>query len=173
MGNRANDREPQEGRSGFPVFRKEEDYELRGRAMIEGINSTAAELIRGLQPFGPNYSTDPLYVLNDLWNRDKHRLLNFSAAKTLALGVMFQTPDQSRFMNINLPPPPYEDGTEIDRQPLPGPISRNVKVVGSVLSVGFQFIEAGPATGFAFPGYLLELVELTENILNKLAATVR
>ena len=166
----ANDHEPEERRTAFPVFWEEDKYQSRGRRMINGVSDAAATIIEGLQPFGSVHATDPLHVLDELWNRDKHRLLNIAIANVHGLQLTALTPNGPRGLMIELNAP-YEDGAEICRRPLPFALTTDVSVTGQVL-VTFQFAEAGPATGCAFPSYLAELTEFTERVISELAATV-
>jgi hypothetical protein len=64
-------------KSGFPIFTTTDGYKTRSPAMIKGIRPGAAKLIRELQPFqrGAAAKLDPLWVLQELNNTDKHRFL--------------------------------------------------------------------------------------------------
>jgi hypothetical protein len=64
-------------RCSFPVRINQADYIRRGLRQIKGINSSAATIIEGLQPLNSGDTSAPLYILNRLWNRDKHQILNF------------------------------------------------------------------------------------------------
>ena len=73
------------GRGSFPVCKTADDWNSRvtdaGRASpLRGLQGTAAfELIYDVQPMhGPDPRSDPLVVLNQLDNDDKHRLMNVS-----------------------------------------------------------------------------------------------
>jgi hypothetical protein len=63
-------------RSGFPIFHDSKGYEARKQTMIKGIAGSAAR-IDALQPFhrGATFQADPLWMLQELNNIDKHRLL--------------------------------------------------------------------------------------------------
>ena len=127
----ANGNVPKEREAGFPVIRKEAKYKERVDDMIGGMNEQARTIIAGLQPFGPDYASDPLYILNEMWNRDKHRLLNFNTFGIEALQVNFDLPDGVRSIIINLPKRQLPEGTEIKRHDLGFNLPREVRVGGS------------------------------------------
>src|SRR5689334_10226141 len=96
-------------RTAFPVFRfekatdritgKEGYYDRDAPAMIKGIDAKAAAIIKAAQPFGIDYHIRPLYLLNELWNTDKHRLLNTCASYPdfIAVNHMPMPPSPARF----------------------------------------------------------------------------
>ncbi len=63
--------------SGFPIlFRDGEGLAKRANRMIRGIHPEAQAIIRQLQPHRPTdnaYPAHPLWLLNELSNKDKHR----------------------------------------------------------------------------------------------------
>jgi hypothetical protein len=69
-------------KSGFPIFTTREGYKARGKAMIQGTSATAAARIESCQPFhrGTSFDQDPLWILQELNNTDKHRLLLVTCA---------------------------------------------------------------------------------------------
>lgn len=158
---------PKEGRTGFPVFHIEKDYERRGISMIDGINVAAKALIHGLQPFGPDYKTDPLYILNEFWNWDKHRLLNVCAFYPYGVTVRFRFPNRFEHHSFNFPPD-AEDGAVLWRASHPGP---EVQVHYTMAYDGVKFRD-GPAADKMVAPFLLELVQLAEGIINKLGDTL-
>ncbi|MDA0256567.1 MAG: hypothetical protein O3C25_02345 [Chloroflexi bacterium] len=77
--------QPVAGRTGFPIFTERERYESvdrgGGRWMIDGVADRGQALIESLQPFqladeGLRPETQSFWVLNQLWNIEKHRTLH-------------------------------------------------------------------------------------------------
>jgi len=156
-------------RSGFPVYWEEAKYNDGVDGMIGGINEQARRIIDGLQPFGPDYASDPLYLLNEMWNRDKHRLLNINTFAIQALRVSFRFPDRWRAIMVNFPEGPLPERAEIERRDLGFDLPREVPVYGSV-AVNHKFV-GGPADGKSFLGTLSELRKFTKSVVDKLVAT--
>jgi hypothetical protein len=160
---------PKEGTTGFPVLWEKTKYDRNFKRMVEGINAQALAIIDGLQPLGPDYASDPLYVLNEMWNRDKHRLLNIATYAILGLKIVCRFPDGPRSFMVNFPQGPLPLGTEIARRSLPFHLPREVEVVAySVFSHDFV---GGPADGKPFLEVLSKLCEFAESIVDKLIAT--
>jgi hypothetical protein len=170
---------PVPGRTGFPVFTLEtkadklrpEDryYDRDGVRMIDGINPSAAVIIKAAQPFGPDYRSNLLYLLNELWNRDKHRLLNFCAAYPLCIMISYAWPGpDAKLDQIRIPiPPKVKDGTELFRHQHPG---SDVQVAAEIASRGIIF-DGGIVDSKPAPGLLLKLIEFSERIVSDLAKT--
>lgn len=62
----------------FPICETLQQYKSAlGRGYIDGVSSPAKSLIKSLQPYhkGKNCQWEGLWILNDLSNTDKHRLL--------------------------------------------------------------------------------------------------
>jgi hypothetical protein len=65
----------------FPVFENPQGYAQRAAGMIDGVSASAAKSIAAEQPYVRSASapsTDPLWMLQDLNNTDKHRLIPVS-----------------------------------------------------------------------------------------------
>jgi hypothetical protein len=64
-------------KSGFPIMTTAQGYKARSGAMIKGIATSAVDRIEKLQPFHSTkpHTEHPLWVLQELNNADKHRLL--------------------------------------------------------------------------------------------------
>ncbi len=85
-----NNSTPVKGISGFPVKRYIVGWDkgrLPGAKMIQGIHPLAAAVIKDAQPFearhnGGQPERQSLWVLNELWNIDKHRLLHTTIVAT-------------------------------------------------------------------------------------------
>jgi hypothetical protein len=165
------------GRTGFPVFTAETSvdaasqaiqryYDRDGVRMIDGINPAAATIIKGLQPFGPDYMTNLLYVLNEFWNRDKHRLLNFCIA--MLHGVQLNTiyPDETVDFRIVVPEAAkVKDGAELFRMPHPGV---GVQVI-ALQATGDVIFDGGLFDQKPVAETLLKLVEFAEQVITDLA----
>jgi hypothetical protein len=62
----------------FPIFETAAGFDDRALRMIEGVSEEIAEIVRRLQPFAhlPDHPRDDmLWILQDLNNTDKHRLI--------------------------------------------------------------------------------------------------
>jgi hypothetical protein len=165
----ANGGTPKQGVTGFPVFWEKTKYRSKFKGMIDGINAQAFAIIDGLQPLRPDYTSDPLYVLNEMWNRDKHRLLNIAVYAIHALSIWFGLPDGTRSLIIEIPQGPLPEDTEITRRGLPFHLPREAKVVGEAV-VTHNFV-GGPADGKPFVEVLSQLVEFAESVVSKLVGT--
>ncbi len=165
----ANGGKPQEGLSGFPVFWEEVKYKKRVDGMIGGINEQARKIIDGLQPLGPDYKSDPLYLLNEMWNRDKHRLLNMNTREIFGLKVVFALPDRMRGIHISLSGGQLPERAEIERRDLGFDLPREVRVSGSIIG-SHQFV-GGPTDGGSFLETLSELHEFSKSVVDMLIAT--
>ena len=170
---------PKEGTTGFPVFDLERRdpanpdkryYDRHGVRMIKGINPKAATIIRGLQPFATG-SDQRLHLLNEMWNRDKHRLLNLTTVLPLAISFYYAYPDgrSERGPYINVPD--LDDGAEACRIPHPANyISGKVKMQAQV-AFSLQFTD-GPAKGKSPEELLNSLLRFATDIVHRLAQTL-
>jgi hypothetical protein len=137
--------------------------------MIEGLHPNAIAIIEGLQPIKLDFKTDPLYILNELWNRDKHRLLNFASVRFLAFKESYIYPSGRYSESPTLDAVAVvEDGAEIGRFRPPSDITPEVKVYPQIDYSGLIFQDAGPATGHQVLEILPQLVQFTESIVNNL-----
>jgi hypothetical protein len=168
----ANGHEPKDRETGFPVCKDEAKFDAEhARKQIRGVGGSAVKIIKELQPFGPGYDKHPLRVLDELWDRDKHRSLNFGTVSLLAVQLVAMHPGRFTTQIVPLSDPDGRDGTELVRQDLDNPLERDIRIVLELLA-NFTFIDAGNASGRAFPEYLDELVQFAENALIKLGATI-
>ncbi len=69
---------PIQGFTGFPVVWEASKYDAKAEKLIKDINPAAAAYIKRLQPFDNGGDESRLYNLNEMWNADKHRLLNLT-----------------------------------------------------------------------------------------------
>lgn len=170
---------PQDGVTGFPVFALEmkdptnptkQYYEGRGLRMIKGIDATAEAIIRGLQPFATG-ADQRLNLLNEMWNWDKHRLLNTMVAIPRGISPFFRYLETGR---IQFSPiiqiPDIDDGEEIGRVPHPSDyVAGEVRMEAEVL-ITVRFVDAGPADGQSPEELLTGLLKFTTSIVDRLAA---
>jgi hypothetical protein len=126
-------------------------------------------IIRSLQPFGPDYSADPLYILQELWNTDKHRLLNTCVAYPQGMSLIYSFPDghfdTSKFVTV---PADVKDGTELFRERLP---ALGVEVMGEG-AISLVVFDKGLVQGQPVDKLLTRLVEFSGDIIDRLAKTV-
>lgn len=168
---------PKHGRTGFPVFtaKTKADAGIQGvkryydnevLAMLPGINISARAIIESLQPFGPDH-TRPLYVLNELWNLDKHKTLNFCV--TYVHGIqLYSNPPIPAFNQMIQVPHNVKDGTELFRKPHPG---RHVEV-GAEVAMSYVVFDGGLLNQKSVSKALLDLVKFAERVIDDLAKTI-
>lgn len=90
-------------RTDFPVFKDPLDYGRTtkkggpapgsGLYAIRGVSPQAAAIVEKLQPYqrGNDYARSPLWVLHELWNMDKHRLVAVVGMNALVPQTRFTT----------------------------------------------------------------------------------
>lgn len=92
------------------------EYEAQSSRLKQDISMAAVQMIHDLQPFhrGAAFQDDPLWMLNELNNADKHRVLNLTVhgishytVKVLARGHQFDATFQPKIH--------FEAGAEIGR----------------------------------------------------------
>jgi len=114
-------RPPPGTKSGFPIFRDAAGYaSQRAQAMIVGVSAQAAVRIEAAQPYhaGPDAEKVLIWVLHELNNTDKHRMIPVTTTYTFVGHVRIIRTDGS-FVDI-LPPQEemrhaLHDGMEIAR----------------------------------------------------------
>ena len=127
---------PQGTKSGFPIFKTEAGYEQRSGSMILGVSERARERIRAAQPYhlGGDAESALTWVVHQLNNTDKHRLIPVAVEHTSVGSVVMSTDDG--VVSEILPwqehvREPLHDGAEIARvlipevNPAPSSISRS------------------------------------------------
>lgn len=71
---------PTSKKTQFPIFQTPEGYESRSEPYIRGVSSAAEAMIRATQPFNAlEPAKNPLWMLHELSNFDKHRTLHVTA----------------------------------------------------------------------------------------------
>ena len=159
---------PIDGKTGFPVFHIEADYDKYGVRMIAGVATQTATDIRSLQPFHTNPAdTAPLYVLNEMWKREKHRLLNFASLKIMSgCTTAYVYPSGRTIVDhgVGFNPGPFTDGAELCRLQYPSDFTPDVKM-SVTYAWAMRFEDAGPATGQSPTELLTRLVEVVEKAI--------
>ena len=141
--------------------------------MIDAINHSAATIIEGLQPFNNGGATSNLYILNDMWKRDKHRLFNFIGVIVNAFKRIYLLPDgTNRQFLVDCGHGKFKDGTEIVRITFPD--FYQPPEVRMIVTVEFnlEFWDAGKATGQSVVWFLESLVDFGGNVIERLATTI-
>ncbi len=162
--------------TGFPVYWPQPKYPDRDSlaqnknylAMFESTPDPVRAMINGFQPMIPAFKTNELYILNEMWKQEKHRLLNMVGVVTEACQVYFSRSDgRSVVALVELKGGPLENGTELARAALPAGFERDVQVM-PVVVMAVKFSDAGPAAGRLAEKMLRELVRYAEFILFRL-----
>jgi hypothetical protein len=152
------------------IIGSERYYDHDGVKMIKGVNAMASAIIEAEQPFGPNYQTSLLNILNELWNTDKHQRLNFCVVYPQMIVIDYwplplgSGKVQQGFISV---PPDVKHGTELFRE-----IPRlDMEVKANVAMSGIIF-DGGPVNGKQVSELLMKLVEFADRVVNALAQTV-
>ncbi len=133
------------GDSGFPIFRSNPPQSVKKlKRMIRGVHPDAQTIIESLQPYhsGRAYWSEPLWVLRELSNSDKHRLpyLTLLLPTDGLFSVEDLVPDgEWRGKRAILIFDPIEGSAEIARYPVAANFETKVDVnLNLALSVGFR-----------------------------------
>jgi hypothetical protein len=164
---------PVEGKTGFPVIWEQSKYQDKKLVMIDGINNSAATAIERVQPFNSGGDSAPLYVLNETWKRDKHRVLNLVGQTVLGFQRVYIFPDKVVRQIPTTISGKLEDGAEVARFDFPDFYAPpKVRMVAHQAAFGLEFWDAGPATGKGVSKLLAELIQFGELLIEALSATV-
>lgn len=155
--------------SGFPVFRQIQDYEGRKGSMIENINPAVEAIIRSVQPFEKDYQKNPLYILHELWNIDKHRFLNTCVSYPQGVQLIYVYPNGAFKTKHIAVPNDIKDNDEFFREAHPGV---GVKIDAEVAISSVRFYE-GIVKGQAVTELLHQLIGFAKNIIDKLVITTK
>jgi hypothetical protein len=156
--------------TGFPVSSRRSDFERHTRGgglyQIRGIGAGPQAFIEKLQPYPQRWRYAPgvaIRTLHDLWNKDKHRLVNI-------WGLHF---NEHTLRPVDSPRPPIDCTTWIDRRVLqenaiplrvlcatPHP---NVKMDGDAIvnismRVGRSALRAGGQSAWIMTGYTADVI---------------
>jgi hypothetical protein len=162
-------------RAEFPIFWEASKYKNEGRPKIDHLCAPAIAVIDRRQPIKPEPErlAEPLYILQELWNREKHRVLNFASIELQAFKEGYKYPD-GRYSETPILNPPVQpqNGTELGRFRRPADLTTDVKVYEIALVSPLRFEDAGAATGHEVTELLTRLLRVVEGITNDLIATV-
>jgi hypothetical protein len=123
-------KKPPSFNSAFPVVGKgrmtkhgwrsaADEYMAQTGRLKQEVSGAAETFINQLQPFhrGDAYHGDPLWMLNELNNTDKHRVLNLTVHGISSYSVNVISRGE-RFDAVFTPATPFEDGAELGRMRL-------------------------------------------------------
>jgi hypothetical protein len=99
----------------FPILKSPNSYGMNACGMIYGVSSKAAELIENAQPYKRTPDApahDPLWILQNLNNTDKHRVL---PATVTGIGHVTGTDDKGTFFDLVSPDVVLEDNKRFFR----------------------------------------------------------
>jgi hypothetical protein len=107
-------------KSQFPIFKDRDQFLDKGMDQIRGIHPDAKTIIKGLQPYhrGEKFAYHRLWMLRELSNSDKHRLLHPTLLRPQPVIAAFA--DDIDISDITLALGPVENGAEIARHPFSG-----------------------------------------------------
>lgn len=138
--------------SGFPVYTDEPSYRRSGRGggqqMIDGIKGPGRSIIDGAQPFaeGQRAKLTALYMLNELWNIDKHRTLHLMRMMSDVAHVSLGAASGLRIESQELRAAgPIEDGAEIARLRLVATQQQAMLALNAEIRQDIVFDEAEPS----------------------------
>ena len=167
--------------SGFPVFTLEHKdpanpkkgyYEGQGLKMIEDINPAAQTLIRSVQPFATG-TDHRLNLLHEMWNWDKHRLLNMMVIYPQAISPFYRYLSDNHISILpTIAVPEIDDGAEIARVPHPHDFVPGKVQMEAEVGIAIRFADAGPAVGESPEEFLANLLKLTRDIVGRLIKTI-
>lgn len=116
-------RPPTYRRTQFPIFDTLAEYEKARRRMIKDIPRSASSLIKRVQPYHRKTAIreDPLWMLHDLNNTDKHRLIPIVVMGGKEVSVKDDGSWEEHGIVFDRGFLPLKDGTELYRMPIPDP----------------------------------------------------
>lgn len=172
---------PEEYVTGFPVATPDAKFGDRASLLtnkgflnkIASVSDLVRTMIVEFQPMFPAFQSNELYILNELWKQEKHRLLNMVGVTEEVFQIYLFLPDGKRAsiavgfsetLEANVLP----SNTELGRFTIPdGFASPDMKAVVVMVSA-IKFSDAGPATGRLAEQMLRELVSFASFILFRL-----
>ena len=162
---RANTGNPPTGtKSQFPIFKTEEGYDTRAAQMIAGVSASAADRIRGAQPFHLGEQADRAltWLVHELNNTDKHRVIPVTASYCCVGYVRMRKKDGSV---IDIVPPQAEVRPRLTPNSEIARISdiENMENVEIDVSLGFD-ISFNKVGGEALEPATHLLIEMTDHV---------
>ena len=162
-------------RSQFPIVghgRKRQpdalaEYEAQKPGMIKGVSPTAEAIIDKVQPLqrGASYDKDPLWMIQELHNIDKHRILNLMVRGIASYRVEVRGPAEATSAFFQ-PRVLFEDGAELGRLTLPAShVGTKVEVHGK-LTLDVAVEKVGRFRNISMIPLLFELHDYVDGIID-------
>ena len=160
----------------FPICESVTEYANKLPTYLAGVARSALTIIESLQPYhaGDRMADTPLWILNELWNRDKHREISLSVMRVASQQLRLVTDDYIGPVEPGLldkalnPAGPFEDGAEMVRIPPTADIPPGMNVRYEAI-VEIAFAKGWPGEGRSVMEVLPELFLETQRVLNMLA----
>jgi hypothetical protein len=116
-------RRPPKHLTQFPIFETAAGYKTRGRPKIKDIPRTASAYIKSVQPYHRRTAKHqhPLWMLQDLNNTDKHRLIPIAIVGAWAVHFRGTTYVKTHSLLFGPIVHPLKDGAELFVMPVPDP----------------------------------------------------
>ena len=124
--------------SQFPIFKDRDQFMGKGMNQIRGIHPDAKAIIESLQPYhrGEKFAFHRLWMLRELSNADKHRLLHPTLLQPSAMAYFA---DELDVFDITWTLGPVENGAEIARYPYSGEVGAEMDVKANfTFRIGFR-----------------------------------
>ena len=103
----------------FPIVQESGQWQSAVKGCLWAVDPSLLAEFKGSQPFVTGKHAperEPLTVLHELWNIDKHRHPNLTSAFVEIKSIAGYTPEDAAFSVVSLKPPgPFEDGAELAR----------------------------------------------------------
>lgn len=162
-----------EGKTGFPVIWEQNEYNAKSTKMISGINSSALTLIENLQPFNDGGASSKLYILNELWKRDKHRFLNIASYSIYGLKIIYNVDGKYSHQIYDISAG-IVDGAEVGRFVFPNFYMPGVGMIMQIECLSsLRFCETDIASGQEVNSLLNRLVEFGSEVISSLKSTLK
>lgn len=160
----------------FPIFLDRDIYSEVGKkgrptrrsglAKVEGLPDGAKTCIEELQPYnrtdGPP-DLHPLWLLQEISNRDKHRLINVTHASIKSGYIAFEGLGDGKVERVALPVGVLEDGAEVGRiRPLFGYTLEPQVKVNFKFTPGVAFDKEGPGRGLPLDETIISIQKFIE-----------
>ena len=162
--------------SEFPIFldggrypkvdKKGKPVRTSGLAKVEGLPDGAKACIESLQPYnrkdGPP-DLHPLWLLHQISNHDKHRLVNIAHASITSGYLAIKGLGHGKVERFGLPIGALEDGAEVGKiRPMLGyTLEPEVEVKGE-FTPGITFGKEGPGRGLPVTDTIIDIQKLIE-----------
>lgn len=160
----------------FPILRNAAEFQDRGLRQLRGVAPAAVAVIEQVQPYhtpsADLTSEDSfLWLLDELSNHDKHRVLNVTAGRVASWTVGFPSGLTSSSTSAGMPNPtafgPLKDGEIIHVIEADSPLDPDYEI-----QLGIAFVEDGPGRGQFVIKLLKGFEERVVTIVDHLASFV-